>query len=97
MLQQCSGASSCVRMCIVMEEHYTGCHHSTPFIRNDSTQFFGVSQYTSDVIVVPCCINSTISTLFLSQKSVANSFLADIICLNVSYLFGECMCIHYID
>jgi hypothetical protein len=40
--------------------------------------FYGiVSQYTSDVIVVPCCMNSTISTPFLSQKAAAISFLAD--------------------
>jgi hypothetical protein len=61
------------------------------FFLHGPTQFFGVSQYTSDVIVVPCCINSTISTPFLSQKRVANSFLADIVRLNVSFLFGECM------
>jgi hypothetical protein len=31
--------------------------------------------------VAPCCMNSTISTPFLPQKTVAISFLADI-CLN---------------
>jgi hypothetical protein len=37
---------------IVIEEHneYTGCQHSAPVL-NGRTQFFSVSQYTSDVIV----------------------------------------------
>jgi hypothetical protein len=39
MLQQCSGAISCIRMPIVMKEHYTGCQHSTPFVLNSPTQF----------------------------------------------------------
>jgi hypothetical protein len=30
MLQQCSNASSCMRTCIAMEEHFTGCQHSSP-------------------------------------------------------------------
>jgi hypothetical protein len=38
-------------------------------------------------------MNFTISTPFLSQKTVAISFLADI-CLNFLGLFGECVCIH---
>jgi hypothetical protein len=33
-------------------------------------------QYTCDVIVVPCCMNTTISAPFLSQKTVVISFLA---------------------
>jgi hypothetical protein len=45
MLQQCSSVRSCMRTCIVTEVH-TGCHHSTPFVLNDPTQFFSVSQYT---------------------------------------------------
>jgi hypothetical protein len=55
------------------------------------TQFFSVSQFTSDVIVAPCCYNSTISTPFLSQKTVAISHLADNVCLNFFGLFGECV------
>jgi hypothetical protein len=39
--------------------------------------FFSVSQYMSDVTVVRCCMNFTISTPFLYQKTVAISFLAD--------------------
>jgi hypothetical protein len=31
MLQQCSSASSCMQMRIVMEVHYTGYQHSMPF------------------------------------------------------------------
>jgi hypothetical protein len=37
---------------------------------------FSVSQYTSG-IVMPCCINSTLSMPLLSKKTVAISFLAD--------------------
>jgi hypothetical protein len=51
--------------------------------------FFSVQQYISDVIVIPCCMNSTISTSFLSQKAVATNFLADNFCLNFLGLFGE--------
>jgi hypothetical protein len=51
-------------------------------------------QYTSDVTVVPCCMNSTISTPFLSQKTVAISFLGDSVCLQFFGMFGECVCIH---
>jgi hypothetical protein len=36
-------------------------------------------------------MNSTISTPFLSQKTVAISFLADNIRLNLLGLFGECV------
>jgi hypothetical protein len=50
-------------------------------------------QYTSDFIVVPCCMNSTISTPFLSQKTVAISFLADKVCLNFFCLFCW-ICVH---
>jgi hypothetical protein len=41
-------------------------------------------------------MNSTISTPFLSQKTVAIGFLADV-CLNFFGLFGECVCIHLFD
>jgi hypothetical protein len=58
----------------------------------------GVSQYTGDVIVVPCCMNSTISTHSLSQETDAISFVADNICLNFFFgLFGECVCSHCFD
>jgi hypothetical protein len=78
MLQQCLSASSCMWMHIVMKEYYTGCQQSTPFVLNEPAQLFSVSQYPFDVIVVPCCMNFTIGTPFLMQKTVAISFLADI-------------------
>jgi hypothetical protein len=72
MLQQCSSVSSCIWTCLVMEEHCTGCQHSTPFVLNGHMQFFLVI-LISDVIMVSCCMNGT---LFLSQKTGAISFLA---------------------
>jgi hypothetical protein len=42
-------------------------------------------------------MNSTITTHFLSQKTVAISFLSDDICLNFFGLFGECVGIHRFD
>jgi len=59
--------------------------------------FFRVSQYVSDVIVVPGSINSINSTPFLSQNTVAISFLFANDCLNFLGLFGECVCIHCRD
>jgi hypothetical protein len=95
MLQQGTSASSCMQMHIVIEEHYTGYAHSTPCVLNGFMQFFSVSQHTtSDVTVVPCCINSIISTPFLSQKTAATSFMADNICLNIFGMFGKCVSIH---
>jgi hypothetical protein len=49
--------------------------------------FLIVSQYTYDGIVVPCCVNSTMSAPFLSQKIVAVSFLQADVCLNFSAEF----------
>jgi hypothetical protein len=89
-----------MQMRIVMEEHdeYTICQHSTHFVLNFPMQFsFSVLQYSYDVIVVPCCMNFTISTPFLYQKTAAISFLADNVGLNVFGLFGECVCIHCFD
>jgi hypothetical protein len=85
-----------MRTCIVMKEHYTGYQHSMRFVLNGPTHCFSVSQYTCDVIVAPCCRNSTISTPFLFQETGAISFLADV-CLNFFGLFGECVCIHCFD
>jgi hypothetical protein len=42
-------------------------------------------------------MNSTISTPFLSQKTVANSSLTDSGSLKFFILFGECVCIHCFD
>jgi hypothetical protein len=86
-----------MRTRVIMEEHYTGCQHSMPFVLNGLTHFFSVLQYTADVIVVPCCMNSTISTPFLCQKTVAISFLAENVCLNVFGFSGECVCMHCFD
>jgi hypothetical protein len=55
--------------------------------------FFSISQYTSVVIIVPCCMNSTMSMPSLSQKAVIINFLADV-CLEIYGLFSECVCIH---
>jgi hypothetical protein len=33
-IQQCWGARSCMRTRIVIDEHCTGCQHSTPFVLN---------------------------------------------------------------
>jgi hypothetical protein len=52
-----------------MEGHYNGCQHSAPFVLNSLTQFLCVSQYTSEVIVVRYCMNSTISIPFLPSKN----------------------------
>jgi hypothetical protein len=41
-----------------------------------SFYFLPVSQYTSEVIVVSCYMNPTISTPFLSQTTVTIGFLA---------------------
>jgi hypothetical protein len=84
MLQQCLSASRCMWMHTVMGEHYTysGCQHSTPFVLNGPAQLFSFAHaYTSDIIVVPCCIISTFSTPFLSYKIVAISFLVNV-CLH---------------
>jgi hypothetical protein len=99
MLQQCWSVNSYMWTCIVMEEHHTGCQHSMPFGLNGTMQFFFntvCTQCTCD-IVVPCCVNSTISTRFQSQGTVAFSFLAVNVCLNFSGLFGECVCIDCFD
>jgi hypothetical protein len=76
MLQQCSSVSSCTRM----HSHGEALHHMSAFHAFCSewpyAVFSSVSQYTSDITVVPCCMNSTISTLFLSQKTGVISFLA---------------------
>jgi hypothetical protein len=94
MLQHYSSASICMWTLLVMEEHYTGFQHSTPFILDGPMQSALPPQYTSDIIVVPYCMTSIISTPSLPQKIVVISFLADNICLNFVGLFSECMCIH---
>jgi hypothetical protein len=95
MLQQCSSVSSCMWTCVIMEKHYTGCQRSC-FHSEWPYKVFNIFQYTYKITVFTCCLNSTISTPFLSQKTVAISFLADV-CLNIFGLFGECVCIHCFD
>lgn len=56
-----------------------------------------VSQHTSDIIVVPCSMNSTISIPILSKKTVAINFRADNIHFNFYDLFCECVYIHRFD
>jgi hypothetical protein len=58
---------------------------------------FRVSKYTYSVSVVACCVNSTISRRFLSQKTVATSVLADKVCLSFCCFFLEYVCIHSFD
>jgi uncharacterized Fe-S cluster protein YjdI len=44
-LQQCSSASSCMQMHIIIERLNTVCQHSMDFVLNGPTQLFSVSQY----------------------------------------------------
>jgi hypothetical protein len=92
MLQQYLIASSCMRTHFVVEEHYTGCSEWSAL-----RSFLSVPQYTSDVIVASCCINYTISTPFLPQKTVVISFLSHSVCLNFIGVFGERTRIHCFD
>jgi hypothetical protein len=71
-----------MRMLIVMEDHDTGCQQSAPCILNARTQFFSASQCICDVIVVPCCTNSTISTASCSSKQLPSALWLTDICLN---------------
>jgi hypothetical protein len=59
MLQQWSSAKSCMQTCIVREANYVRCPHSMPLVLHGPIQSFRVLQYTFDVTVVPCCMNST--------------------------------------
>jgi hypothetical protein len=65
----------------VKEKHYTGCQHSTPFVMYGPMQFLLLFHNTLDIIVVHCCMNSTISVPYSSQTTVVTSYLADV-CLN---------------
>jgi hypothetical protein len=55
---------------------------------------FSVLQYNFDGIVDPCCMNSTISNPFLSQKTVPISFLAGWQCLFKHFWLVWWMCVH---
>jgi hypothetical protein len=61
---------------------------------------FSVSRYTYIANVIPCCINCTINTSLLSQKTDAISILADNTCLatisiNVPSIATEMFFIYY--
>jgi hypothetical protein len=57
---------------------------------NGRTQFFYVLQYTSDIII-PCCLDSIISTPFLFQNQLQSAFWQADIYLNIFGLPGECI------
>jgi hypothetical protein len=84
-------------MCIIMEEHYTGCQHSTSFVLNGHTQFFYCFAIHLVMLCSPLLHEFHHQHFFhvLSQKTVA-SWQADI-CLNFLGSFGEYVCIHCFD
>jgi hypothetical protein len=87
MLHQCSSASSCMLMHIVMEEWMSAFNafcSEWPAIRSS----FSVFQYTSDITVVPCCMNSTISISFCPRNQLPSIFWqADNTCLKFFGMF----------
>jgi hypothetical protein len=97
MLQQCSSASSCIWAGIVMEEHNTGCQHSTTFLLNGPTQFFSVSQYTSDVIVVRYCMNFHHQKSFSVSEDRCHQSSSRKRLISFFDLFGKYLCIHCFD
>jgi hypothetical protein len=65
------------------QQHNTERQHSTRLVLNGSMSSLRVSQYTSHVIVILYCMNSTIRTPFLSYKTDFFSFWQqDNNCLN---------------
>jgi hypothetical protein len=88
--------ASAVLECLECERLFADAHFHGEALHRRSTfhsfysewsalrSFFSVLQYTSDVIVVPCFINCTMSAHFLSQRTVDVSFLVDNVCLNLS-------------
>jgi hypothetical protein len=76
-----------------MEEYYTGCQHSTPFVMNGPKQ---ILVFRNTILMLLLSLFAGIppsALLSCHKKTVAISFLADV-CLNFFGLFGECMCIH---
>jgi hypothetical protein len=67
----------------VTEEHYTVCQHSTPLFSMALRSFFVFRSTLSDVTVVLCCINSTISTLSCPSKQLLH--------LSGSETFSTCL------
>jgi hypothetical protein len=75
MLQHCSSTSCYISMHIIMEHDYTGVSIPHLFYWMDLCNFLlFCMEYTSHIIVVFCCMNSTITTLFLSQKQLPSAF-----------------------
>jgi predicted outer membrane lipoprotein len=81
MLQQLSNVSSCMWMCIVMEEHYVGCQHFTPFVLNGPVQFSLVF-FAIHFSCYRCLLFHEFHYQHMSHKTPAFSFLADSICVN---------------
>jgi hypothetical protein len=71
--------------------------HSEALVLNGSTQYFSGSRYIFDVIAVPCYMNSSIRSPFLSLNTAVINFLAENVYLNFFASFGECGCIHCYD
>lgn len=84
-------ADRCMRMLIVMGKDDTGCQHSAPCVVIGPTQFSTVSQYTCVIIAVHSYTNSAISAPFLSQDTVATSFLAGRRLFTPFGLLGRCV------
>jgi hypothetical protein len=74
MHQQCPSASSCIQTCILVEEHNSRYQHSTPCFWMAIHSYLSVLRYTCDIIVAPCCMNSTISTLSCPRKQFSLAF-----------------------
>jgi hypothetical protein len=85
MIQQSPGAGNFTRTRVVMEDYYIICQYSTTLVLNDRTHVdFSVSQYSSDIIMVPCSMNSATRTPFRSQLHLLPSFWqTDNLCLNI--------------
>jgi hypothetical protein len=95
MLQQCPCGSSCM-----LTHHHGGAQHRMSAFRAFCTESpkavsFCDPQYACDVVVVACCMNSTISTA-LFQQTISISFLTGVYS-NFFGLFGEYICIQYFD
>jgi hypothetical protein len=63
MLQQCLSVNSCMRTCIVMEEHYIGCQHSMSFVLNGLMQFFFFCKAMNVMRCYITCTSSSAPTL----------------------------------
>jgi hypothetical protein len=70
MIQQCPSASTCMQTSIVMEEHYTGCQHSTLFFLNSLTQFFFLQTFWACFVNVYASIALTTVWFHHSQMKL---------------------------